>query len=436
MASSLSPVIVTNDLAFSIDMYNQKSFIGAPVTNYAYQRHVRSDLTYASYVATSSGTWQAKHPDAIRVYNSDSGSEITGNVNSGVTDWTNTYHGVYNYDTELKRPVFIMRNYDGNWKANSFGLSVGTFAAMGLTNGSTYTISWLQWVDNLGACANAGIYSQNTSSVYSFWDGLSSGQSTAYNTQLYTWQRVYATYTVNAVVNVNVSHAGVYMYGMDTASNCVIKIVDVQVEVGSVPSSYSRTQTRSNTQSIIDLTGNTTLTVNNLVYATNNTFSFNGSSSYITSNTTTLTLSGGTMEMWVRPSAVNRTQGWFNIVGGGSYINFYQPSSNNMRWEVIRTTGSSYSTILSSTALQANTWYHVVGTFNGINTTTLYINGVQEAQQTNMTNQPYTITAPIEVGRYSGNGQGTIGNANFYTRELTATEVQQNFNALRGRYGL
>jgi hypothetical protein len=31
---------------------------------------------------------------------------------------------------------------------------------------------------------------------------------------------------------------------------------------------------------------------------------------------------------------------------------------------------------------------------------------------------------------------GNVGNVQIYNRALSATEVQQNFNALRGRYGI
>ena len=116
MALGNSPSIITNGLVFHYDMNNIKSFKGAPITNYAYDQNPRIDSSYAQYSATTSGTWAAKHSDAIRVYN-DAGSDITGYVNTGVGDWTNTYHAIWSYDDDLARPVVVLRDYDGNWRS-------------------------------------------------------------------------------------------------------------------------------------------------------------------------------------------------------------------------------------------------------------------------------------------------------------------------------
>jgi hypothetical protein len=108
-----------------------------------------------------------------------------------------------------------------------------------------------------------------------------------------------------------------------------------------------------------------------------------------------------------------------------------------MRWEVIGSTGSAYTTINSTTAASVGVWYNFTGTFNGT-TTAIYVNGVLETSQT-MTNQPTgAYTAAISVGRYDASypAASKISGARFYNRGLTAAEVTQNFNALRGRYGI
>jgi hypothetical protein len=113
------------------------------------------------------------------------------------------------------------------------------------------------------------------------------------------------------------------------------------------------------------------------------------------------------------------------------------PNTNNMRWEVIGTTGSAYSTINATTVSTTGVWYHFLGTFDG-STTKIYVNGNLETSQ-NMTNQPTgSHTAPIQIGRYDASypASARISNVKFYNRALSAAEVQQNFNALRGRHGL
>jgi hypothetical protein len=164
-----------------------------------------------------------------------------------------------------------------------------------------------------------------------------------------------------------------------------------------------------------------------------------GGNFQISSNINT-TLNGGTMEAWVYFDAVNQNQGFFHIGPGGAgpYINFYSPGNTQqkLRWEVIGNTAQPYTTILSNTNLVIGQWYHFIGTFNGTNTTSLYVNGSLDIQQTNMTNQPTSVNSTVDIGNYAGSINGRISELRFYNRALSAQEVSQNFNATRGKYGV
>lgn len=191
-----------------------------------------------------------------------------------------------------------------------------------------------------------------------------------------------------------------------------------------------------------DLSGNgrTGTLANGPTYNSSNGGSivFDGSNDYVSIGSSTYTLTTGvSMEMWVYLTARDRNQGFMSLNSGTSYINFWMPSSNTMRWEVIGTSASSYSTINSTTTFALNTWYHVVGTANLTNTY-IYINGALETSQS-MSNQPTSITATGYVGDYgavSYPSASRIAMAKVYTRPLTAAEVAQNFNALRRRFGV
>jgi len=100
-------------------------------------------------------------------------------------------------------------------------------------------------------------------------------------------------------------------------------------------------------------------------------------------------------------------------------------------------TGGYFS---SNSSVNLNQWTHVVVTFNG-STINWYINGIIDKSLS----QSGTITpvsnGDLGIGRevfedYGRGMNGRISNAKLYNRALTATEVSQNFNALRGRYGL
>jgi len=69
----------------------------------------------------------------------------------------------------------------------------------------------------------------------------------------------------------------------------------------------------------------------------------------------------------------------------------------------------------------------------------IYINGVLSATRAE-TKTMYQSTADFYLGAINTSSQyplnGKIANVQVYNRALSATEVQQNFEAFRGRYGL
>ena len=85
-------------------------------------------------------------------------------------------------------------------------------------------------------------------------------------------------------------------------------------------------------------------------------------------------------------------------------------------------------------------WWHIAfvgnGGVSGSRTLKLYRNGVQ-AGSTYTYDYNFTSTTPY-IGRnhsYAPESmRGFISNTTYYNRELTAAEVQQNYNALKGRY--
>ena len=91
-----------------------------------------------------------------------------------------------------------------------------------------------------------------------------------------------------------------------------------------------------------------------------------------------------------------------------------------------------------------NTWNNVVVTKTpGVtNTTTkLYLNGVQLSIPSSTSITPNVTSRVVRVGRWTNDSapsyfQGRVSNCLIYNKALTALEVQQNFAALRGRYGI
>ena len=110
-----------------------------------------------------------------------------------------------------------------------------------------------------------------------------------------------------------------------------------------------------------------------------------------------------------------------------------------------------------------NTWYHAAVTFSTTTGWRLYLNGALDSTNSSTSTAfsaydvadalfaevPYGVgygatttflgSGEILIGGY-GTGSnvfnGRISNASVYNRVLSATEIQQNYNALRGRYGI
>jgi len=83
-----------------------------------------------------------------------------------------------------------------------------------------------------------------------------------------------------------------------------------------------------------------------------------------------------------------------------------------------------------------NRYIHMTGVYNGTQVQ-LYINGGVVATESYSSGIPQATTFRIgnESGRsYYSNMELPL--AKIYNRALTASEIQQNFNAVRGRYGI
>lgn len=219
-----------------------------------------------------------------------------------------------------------------------------------------------------------------------------------------------------------------------------IWIKNIQVEQGTTCTPWVES-TRSNTQAILDLTTQNTLTANSLTYANNGTsYSFNGSANYITANDLG-TLSNMTCEAVVKvTSAPSGTLPTFiaNVYPGtASRVNFalgYVANSTSFSFGIFDGAWNYSPTFTPS----LNTWYHVCGSYNG-SVLSLYVNGVLIGTPTAYTGTAATSNGGVVFGKRWDNAEyfaGNISTAKIYNRALTPLEIYQNFEAIRGRYNI
>ena len=170
--------------------------------------------------------------------------------------------------------------------------------------------------------------------------------------------------------------------------------------------------------------------------ANSGSFVFNGSNQ--TSTLASLNLQQNfTLAGWYKPSVLNG----FAIFGQGitaanQGLHIWYTSNTLIRFGMF---GNDTDFTVST---PINNWYYIACTYNNSSpfTKQLYINGV--AQTGNVVSGPaaYTGTGTFRLGAtYSSGGafgSGSFAGMTMYNRILSATEILQNFNATKGRYGL
>jgi hypothetical protein len=176
-------------------------------------------------------------------------------------------------------------------------------------------------------------------------------------------------------------------------------------------------------------------TVNSPTF-TSNYFTLNGSTQYFTVSETPLTsVTTCTILMWIYSAAsqANYTGLFYNRNGSNvSGMDFFT-TTNKLGW----TWNGDVTTYNYDTGLVVSQGvWSMVAISVGSTSTTFWVNS-------NSNTQTYTTAAQtfdaINIGRDPLSGRlfnGRIGVTGLYNRALTAAEIQQNFNATRGRYGI
>jgi len=435
----------TDALVFAYDTGDTvNSYKGEPTVNYISFRNAVAQDNYTSYVATTSGTWQEKHPDAIRAYNVD-GTEITHGPNTGVSDWTNTYHCIHALDPELNRPVAVMRCFDSNWKAHNFNTNMAAWDTYGMSAGDQYTISWLQWTTDLNKSADTGLYTRNSSNSRSFWDGRSGTSATAKNTKVRTWQRVYKTFTVSANRDLTDSYALIYQYGHLVGPNTngvILKVADVQLELKGHPTPFtgnsagtSGITTRSATQGLSDLTGNTTVDLSNVSFDSDAQIDFDNTDDFI-DLPNDLGYSTDKLSVFALFKSAGQPAGNYHIISGGQELEISVPWPGG----ALRTGVYTNSRYVSNhgSGLNDGNWHYIGFTYDG-STKTSYIDGQAVGTQ-NVSGTLVTSFSNRRLGRFGSNSSyyvnGKIGLYQVHNKVLTAQEVQTNYRHYRKRFNL
>ena len=367
------PEIVSNGLVFGYDMGNTKSWKGAPVTN------------------------EAK------------------NVSNQI-DWV-----IGNLDQAVSRSEIVPNESYYISSSSLTGTSFRIyFTNATLVNGSTYTVSYKYRIISGGPLFFANDWCDTGITRVTTDLGGGVFYETATGTR--------ATYDVTF-----------RFLDLQISNNTIVQIWDLQLELGSFATPYSSTRVRSNTQAILDSTGLNTVTATSLTYNSNNTFSFNGSTNHII--TTNTGMSHGTdnfsYSCWVKFAGLPGLGTIFE--NGFYYAGILIRFQTNIIAIYAQYSTTSYVNSFSFTPTIGQ-WYNLVITRVG-NNLLLYSNGILQSTITFGTSinvVPSNNLMYIGMSQHAAGQcfQGEIAHASVYSKALTSSEISQNFNALRSRFGV
>ena len=172
---------------------------------------------------------------------------------------------------------------------------------------------------------------------------------------------------------------------------------------------------------------------------------FDGTNDYITiSDDSDFTFGTGdlTVEAWFKPDS-SASDNYHTIISCGWPLQLYWQDTQFRFWASAANSGayfvsgSSFSS--GSNSAVRDVWHHIVVTRSGSDFK-MYLNGVlvDSASSGSSFGDPNVDTA---IGRFGPSNNlfadGKISNVKIYkAKALTAAEVEQNYNTLKGRFGL
>lgn len=379
MSVASGPEIANDGLVFAYDMSNtQKSWRGAPTTNLLPYSQDFSNWSVGGTIALEYGSLA---PDSTLT-----ATKITNSVSSNIVkSYAATIGIVYCFSIHVKKNVSSTITVESNTAAS--GLMTFNFDTL--------------------AISASGAYSSPT--------------VTASN---YGWYRVSVNITAASTANLNI-----YLYGNSYGTAGASYIWGTQLEVGTYSTPYILTgaaaASRTNTQAIVDLTGLNTVTATSLTYASGNAFSFNGTSDYIILPFSTTSGQAVTYCGWLYSTETTAT-----------YRNFVDSvTARPMIWWNNSGQIEFDAALYTTPAVYRNQWVYVaLSKPSGSSAASYYVNGNLVG-----TGSAYTTPAvtPTFFNRAAGQTwKGNCPNVQVYNRALSATEVKQNFNATRGRFGI
>lgn len=374
------PKIVKDNLLFYYDTGNSKSYLGEPTINKVGSLNSFDPLDLYTW---STGGYQMTSVSRDTTIKSPLGGIVLRAITNGVASYSNSYN-------------------------NS------------VTNITTASIGQI-WTCSIYVMAPSG-----TSLTLYFFEANSSGGytvfSTAGSTGTGSWQRISVTRTLTQVDTVYLQ-ARFDIY----TSDVTVYYSGLQVEQNSHATTFT-SGTRSVTQGLSPLLGNTLLNLTNMSYDSNAQLTFNGTSNYFNIEQSFGVLSQYTIEYVSYTTVGNRMP-----IAGRTNTAFYKYGDNSWFYTHGGVTGEFYH----STSPSFSGYIHYVITYDGANVRVWRNNNFAGSQASTGS---VNFSDGFKIGYWTGGAgyfwNGTIPIMKIYNKALTSNEVSQNYNALRTRFNI
>ena len=270
-----------------------------------------------------------------------------------------------------------------------------------------------------------------------------------------TWRYGSVNITTSTPVNSYSYFRGTYTSGGgDNMPTGQIYIANFQLEEKSHATPFT-TGTRSATQGLLPVIGNSILDLTNMSFDSSAKMVFDGTDDYIELATniqsgftqasyeficTPTSLPGGSS---YRQLYIQENSTWMALYNYGGVTFFGIDLNNGSGWF---DNNGGYNTGARTTAtITANTTYHVFYSWNGTSVS-IYLNGNLQSttstlQASNGRQNVTTLGAGTTPRNIGSRGSGTFWTGNidivkFYNRALTAQEVRQNYQQYKTRFNL
>jgi len=379
MSASANPDIVDDGLVFLYDTDDGKSYKGEPTTN------------LISGVA---------------------------NPNLSISGWySNGWNGSISVDTDEGALVL---NATNGWRSMSYDF--------GVTNG-TVTV---QFDYKLKSAEHTNIYmvvlnGTHLGSYTQYLDGSLYPSLTEYK----TYKKTFTTTTDSKIC--------IVLRGTDNAGlTDEMFIKNLQVEQKSHATPFVN-GTRSTTQGLLDRTRNSTIDLASMSYNSNAQKSFDGTDDYMTISDPNVSSSDGfSIEIVTKPENISSAPVIItpNNEGIDHFARFN--SNGSVYFRMVVAADSTTQDFATTTQLTSGNYHYVVFTFRQSDGGKVYYNGeLESSAAANFTAKDWSNIWRIgQRGNGSWYYQGELPILKVYNRALTSTEVLQNFNATKSRFGI